>query len=134
MSRLSHSQHEIQGILQCSEPESEGHLSDSADELGDPGDVAPPAGPEPELRQLADQADIEDMGALAQDIRDADMQEQDHQQQQPAGKHMQLCLSHHGIFAPCRSHFARVSIACSGCKHALQTQWKPGIVRDHLDV
>ncbi len=101
MSRLSHSQHEIQGILKCSEP-SEGNLSDSADDLGDPGGVAPPAGPEPELRQLADQADIEDMGALAQDIRDADMQEHDHQQQQqPAGKHMQLCLSQHGIFAPC---------------------------------
>ncbi|DBA81937.1 hypothetical protein WJX77_000726 [Trebouxia sp. C0004] len=81
MSRLSHSQHEIQGILQCSEP-SEGNLSDSADELGDP--VVPPAGPEPELGQLADQADIEDMGALAQDIRDADMQEEEQQQQQPA--------------------------------------------------
>ncbi len=76
MSRLSHSQHEIQGILQCSEPE---------------------------LRQLADQADIEDMGALAQDIRDADMQQEDQQrQQQPAGKHiMQFCLGQHGIFAPC---------------------------------
>jgi hypothetical protein len=97
MSRLSHSQHEIQGILQCSEP-SEGNLSDSADELGDSGDGAPPAGPKPELRQPADQADIEDMGALAQDIRDADMQEED---QQPAGKHiMQLCLDQHGIFAP----------------------------------
>lgn len=103
MSRLSHSQHEIQGILQCSEPESEGHLSDTADELGDPGGVPPPAGPEPELHQLADQADIEDIGALAQDIRDADMQEEDQQrQQQPAGKHiMQFCLGQHGIFAPC---------------------------------
>ena len=83
MSRLSHSQHEIQGILQCSEP-SEGDLSESAAELDDPG---PAAGPYPELREPADQADIEDMGALAHDIRDADMQEADQQQQLPSGKH-----------------------------------------------
>lgn len=87
MSRLSHSQHEIQGILQCSEP-SEGDLSESADELDDPG---PAAGPYPELREPADQADIEDMGALAHDIRDADMQEADQQQPQqqqlPSGTH-----------------------------------------------
>ena len=133
MSRLSHSQHEIQGILQCSEP-SEGNLSDSAEELGDPGDVAPPAGPEPELHQLADQADIEDMGALAQDIRDADMQEEDQQRQQPAGQHMQLCLSQHGMFAPCRVRFALVSTACNGCKHVLQALVKTEIVSDDLDV
>lgn len=85
MSRLSHSQHEIEGILQCSEPE-EG-VSDSADELGDPAGHEPAAGPASGDAELMDQPDIEDMGALAHDLQDASMQEQHHQQQQQlAGK------------------------------------------------
>ena len=86
MSRLSHSQHEIEGILQCSEPE-EG-MSDSADELDDPAGHQPAAAPDTDHADQIDQADIEDMAALAHDLQDAGMQEQQ-QQQQAAGE------SHH---------------------------------------
>ena len=88
MSRLSHSQHEIEGILQCSEPE-EG-MSGSADELDDPAaDQPAAAGPASLQADRTDQADIEDMSALAHDLQDAGMEEQ-HQQQ--AGESL-LCLS-----------------------------------------
>ena len=79
MSRLSHSQHEIEGILQCSEPEEA--LSDSADELVDPAGREPAAGPETNEAGQRDQPDIEDMGALAHDLQDAGIEEQQHQQQ-----------------------------------------------------
>ena len=91
ISRLSHSQHEIEGILQCSEPE--GDVSDSADELDDPAGHQPAAGPAPDHADQADQADIEDMGALAHDLQDAGMEEQ-HHQQQAAGKGHHLPVSH----------------------------------------
>lgn len=80
MSRLSHSQREIEGILQCSEPE-EG-MSDSADELDDPAGREPAAGPASDAVGMTDQPDIEDMGALAHDLQDAGIEEQQHQQQQ----------------------------------------------------
>lgn len=84
MSRLSHSQHEIQGILQCSEPE-EGGMSDSADELNDPAGQNPAAGPEAAQAGQVDQPDMEDMGALAHELHDAGMEEQQ-RPQQPAGE------------------------------------------------
>lgn len=90
MSRLSHSQHEIEGILQCSEPE-EG-MSDSADELEDPAGHQPAAGPDSHHADQTDQADIEDMGALAHGLQDDGMEEQQHQQQ-AAGESRHLSVS-----------------------------------------
>ena len=89
MSRLSHSQNEIEGILHCQQP-SEDELSDSADELADPADQVPAAGPEPELRMPADQPDMEDMGALAQDLREAASPDQSPQH---AGAYLTLCVA-----------------------------------------
>ena len=81
MSRMSHSQHEIEGILHCSEPEDQ--LSDSADEVDDPAGHEPPAGPQTSAAAgPVDQPDMEDMGALAHDLQDAGFTEQ---QQQAAG-------------------------------------------------
>ena len=75
MSRLSHSQTEIEGILHCQEP-SEEELSESADEMEEPAAQVPAAGPRPELRQPADQPDMEDMGALAHHLTEATAAEQ----------------------------------------------------------
>lgn len=84
MSRLSHSQHEIEGILQCSEPEDAG-MSDSADELNDPAGQHPAAAPHTEQAGQIDQPDMEDMGALAHELHDAGVEERQ-RPQQPAGE------------------------------------------------
>lgn len=72
-SRLSHSQHEIEGILECSADQG-GELSESGAEDGEPAAAEPRAGP-----ALPDQAgpadvdmpDLEDMGQLAQHLEEA---------------------------------------------------------------
>jgi len=113
ISRLSHSQHEIEGILHCSEP-SGGDISDSADELEDPAGHHPAAGPQPEMREPADQADIEDMGALANDLQDADMEE--HQQLQHQQQHRQQHQQQAGTHRLCH-----VSIVVSSLLHVVNT-------------
>ena len=83
-SRLHTSQHEIAGIMECSEQQAE-NLSDSGAEDGEPADEEPGAGP-----QLPDQAgpsdsklpDMEDMGDLARELAEADIE---------AGWALQLC-------------------------------------------
>lgn len=75
-SRLHTSQHEIAGIMECSEQQAE-NLSDSGAEDGEPAAEEPGAGP-----QLPDQAgpsdsklpDMEDMGDLARELAEADIE------------------------------------------------------------
>lgn len=73
-SRLQHSQHEIAGILECSEQQQQ---NDSGAEEGEPAAEEPRAGP-----PLPDQTavphamlpDLEDMGDLAQQLAEADQE------------------------------------------------------------
>lgn len=120
MSRLSHSQHEIEGILHCSEPEEE--LSDSADELDDPAGREPPAGPQTSAAaDPVDQPDMEDMGALAHDLQDAGLAEQ---QQQAAGETLlSLYCSNQLVLAACQSPISSIRDAGSSAHlHMLSLQ------------
>ena len=60
-------------------------MNNSADELDDPAGDQPAAGP---ASDHADQADIEDVGALAHDLQDAGVEEQQHQQQAAGEGHL----------------------------------------------
>lgn len=72
--RLQTSQHEIAGILECSENQEE-NLSDSGAEEGEPAAGEPRAGPPQPNQADAPNAilpDLEDMGDLAQQLAEAD--------------------------------------------------------------
>ena len=101
MSCLSHRQHEIEGILQCSEPE-EG-MSDSADELDNPAGHQPATGPETHHADQTEQADMEDMGALAHDLQDAATEEEQQHRQQAVGESHHLSISNPACPGLCQS-------------------------------
>ena len=65
--------------MHCSEP-SHQDFDGSADDLEDPAGHVPAAGPHADMLEPADQPDMEDVGALADDVQDADLEEEHHQQ------------------------------------------------------